>query len=484
MTFRFIRRRSAFRTAVSFVAALTLPVALACDADQILDVEDIDVAVPGSVEDPAALPSILAGAIGDFGAAWNGPGDFNQVSLAGQLSDELQNTETFPTRIENDQRRQSYQSNGSLRDAFYAVQQGRASADFAVASYQKLEQPTNVGVAEALNLSALSYIIMAENYCGSVPISTADENNNFTYGAALTTTELLNVAVRKADSALANATAAGGAGTAAKRTEQARVARIVKARALLDQNKLTEAVAAIGGDAGVPTTFQYIYKHSETTGRQNNGTWGMTLNGNRFGVPDREGGNGLPFRSEGNLAGTIKDPRVPNSVRTSNGGRGFDNATTIFYQQKYSKRDTLAIIADGVEARLIEAEGRLRANDYAGALTIMNALRANSALFRLRGYLDADQQPVLLAALPAAATAAAQVDQLFKERAYWMYLTSHRLGDLRRLIRQYARTPETVFPTGSYHKSGTYGTDVNSPIPQAEDNNPNFNRAGCVATQA
>ena len=477
-------RRRGGRRLPALLGALTLSLVAACSADQILDVEDIDVAVPGSVDDPAALPSILAGAIGDFGNAWNGGGDFNQVTMSGQLSDELHNTETFPTRIENDQRRQQYQSNGSLQNLFYAVQQARASADFAVSSYVKLEQPTNVGVAEALNTSALSYILMAENYCGAVPISTVDENNVFNYGPALSTDELLNTAVRKADSAFANATATGGAGAAAKRTEQARLARIVKARALLNLNKPAEAAAAIGGETGVATTFQYIYKHSETTNRQNNGTWGNTINGSRFGVPDREGTNGLPFRSDGNLVGTVKDPRVPNSVRTTNSGRGFDNSTTLFLQQKYSKRDTLAIIADGVEARLIEAEAALRAGDYTSALATMNALRANAGLFRLRGYLDADQQPRLLAALAPEATPAAQADQLFKERAYWLYLTSHRLGDLRRLVRHYGRAAESVFPTGAYHKSGTYGTDVNSPIPQAEDNNPNFTRSACVATQA
>lgn len=481
MTHAFQSRRHGGRSFAALLGALTLPLAVACSADQILDVEDIDVAVPESVDDPAALPSVLAGAIGDFGSAWNGGGDFNQVTMSGQLSDELYNTETFPTRIENDQRRQQFQSNGSLRDLFYAVQQARASADRAADAYVRLEQPTNVGVAEALNLSALSYILMAENYCSSVPISTVDANNVFQYGPSLSTEELLNVAVRKADSARANATATGGEGAAAKRTEQARLARIVKARALLDLNKPAEAAAATGGEPEVPTTYQYIYKHAETTGRQNNGTWAVTVSVARFGVPDREGTTGLPFQSEGNTAGTVKDPRVAN-VRRGGTGRGFDNATIQFMQQKYSKRDTLAIIADGVEARLIEAEAKLRANDYPGALTILNALRTNAALFRLRGYLDQDQQPRLLPALTPATTPAAQVDQFFKERAFWLYLTSHRLGDLRRLVRQYGRAAEAVFPTGAYHKSGTYGTDVNSPIPQAEDNNPEFNRAACVTT--
>src|SRR5215204_7759918 len=163
-------RRRGGRRLPALLGALTLSLVAACSADQILDVEDIDVAVPESVNDPAALPSILAGALGDFGNAWNGGGDFNQITLAGQLSDELHNTETFPTRIEQDQRRQSYQSNGSLRDVFYAIQQARASSDRAAESYVRLEKPTDVGVAEALNLSALSYIVMAENYCNAVPI--------------------------------------------------------------------------------------------------------------------------------------------------------------------------------------------------------------------------------------------------------------------------------------------------------------------------
>ena len=133
---------------------------------------------------------------------------------------------------------------------------------------------------------------------------------------------------------------------------------------------------------------------------------------------------------------------------------------------------------------MIEAEAQLRANDVAGAFATLNALRSNGSLMRLRGYLDANSQPVLLPALVPAATTEGQVDQLFKERAYWLFLTGHRLSDLRRLIRQYGRGAETVFPTGNYHKSGTYGTDVNTPVPQAEENNPNFQRSSCNPGQA
>ena len=77
------------------------------------------------------------------------------------------------------------------------------------------------------------------------------------------------------------------------------------------------------------------------------------------------------------------------------------------------------------------------------------------------------------------ADAVGRQNLLFRERAYDLYLTSHRLGDLRRLIRQYGRNAETVFPTGVYNPLGaaagnSYGPDVNLPIPFEETNNPQY----------
>lgn len=464
------------RAARALLAAAALVVGVVgCKPNDILAVDDIDVAQPGSVADSSALSAVLAGAIGDFGNAYNGGGDFNQITLAGQLADELYNTETFPTRIEVDQRRQQV-TNGSLSNLFYATHQARASAQRAAEAYAKFA-PTGVGFATALNIGAVTYILFAENYCGSVPISRETSPGVFEFGPALTTQQLLTGAIAKADSALTIATS--GVGAAATKTREQQFARLAKARALLDLNRPADAVTAIGGTGGVPTTFQYNYTHSELTGRQNNGTWGVTVSVARFGVPDKEGTNGFPFLSEGDLSGTVKDPRVSNTKRGGN-GRGFDNSTLQWMQQKYPARASLVTIGDGVEARLIEAEAALRAGNYAGAggtLEILNGLRSNAAVLTARGYAAGS-----LAALPAAGSQTAQVDQFFKERAYWLYLTSHRLGDLRRLITQYSRTAESVFPTGTYHKSGTYGTDVNTPVPQAEENNPNFDRAKCVVT--
>jgi hypothetical protein len=114
---------------------------------------------------------------------------------------------------------------------------------------------------------------------------------------------------------------------------------------------------------------------------------------------------------------------------------------------------------------LIEAEAALGGSP-ATALGILNTLRTT-----VPG----------LTPLTLQGTAAAQQDQLFSERGFWLYLTAHRMGDLRRLIRQYGRTEDAVFPSGTYsgRGGGTYGTQVAFPVPFEERNNPNFVPGSC-----
>jgi hypothetical protein len=51
---------------------------------------------------------------------------------------------------------------------------------------------------------------------------------------------------------------------------------------------------------------------------------------------------------------------------------------------------------------------------------------------------------------------------------------------MRRLVSQYGRNVNTVFPVGPYLRGGSYGTQVNFPVPKdEEDQNPNFSRAKC-----
>ena len=108
-------------------------------------------------------------------------------------------------------------------------------------------------------------------------------------------------------------------------------------------------------------------------------------------------------------------------------------------------------------------------------MTILNALRtAPQQLGKLA--------VPAMAPLAAPATRDAAITLLFRERAFWQFGRGQRIGNLRRLIRQYNRPQDQVFPTGQYFKSGTYGTDVNLPVTDNEQTNPNFK--GCIDRNA
>lgn len=129
--------------------------------------------------------------------------------------------------------------------------------------------------------------------------------------------------------------------------------------------------------------------------------------------------------------------------------------------------------------RAVAASDPLIAEMYAlqGALLVMQA--GNPALF-IQKLNEARTPYAGLTPLTDPGTVAARVDLLFRERAFAMFGTSHRVGDLRHLTRQYNRPAETVWPTGAYHKDNlTRGPDTNIVVPLSEKNNPNF--TGCTS---
>jgi hypothetical protein len=469
--------RLAGRTMVAAALASAAGLA-ACDQDKLLTVPTPDVVQPKDISGPSALPSAFASAVGDFQVAYAGAYNTSdqtflaytegQVLMSGLLTDELLNAETYTTRIEVD-RRATNAVNSTMLVLFRDVQRARATADLVASRYAQFD-PNNPNRAEVQALAAYTYLLLAENYCNGVPTSKVNDDGTFSYGEQQTGTQLLNSAVAKFDSAIVVATAAGGSGEAALN-----LARIGKGRALLDLSKPVEAAAAV---ADVASTFNYSIQHNENSGRQNNGVFSFNNVERRFTVGNNEGGNGLPFV-------TLNDPRVP--VFEDPTG-GFDGSTPLWLTYKFKDRSSPTPLAVGAEARLIEAEAALRAGNDGTFLAKLNEARASSLTYA-EGSNPAPTAPEPLKLTDLPATAAGKQDLLFRERALDLYLTSHRLGDLRRLIWQYGRTAEQVFPTGPYQaanprKSGTnYGTDVNFPIPFEESNNPQFN-ASCLNRSA
>jgi hypothetical protein len=88
------------------------------------------------------------------------------------------------------------------------------------------------------------------------------------------------------------------------------------------------------------------------------------------------------------------------------------------------------------------------------------------------------------AGLSAADAFTARRNLLFQERALWLYNTGHRLGDLRRLVRNYGLPSTSVFPTGPHFRGSNYGNDVSFPPPFQENNNPSYDPAACITTKA
>jgi hypothetical protein len=471
---------------VVLAAALASAVGLAaCNQDKLLTAPTPDVVLPKDISGPAALPSAFAAAIGDFQVAYAGGYgtalDYNEglAQMAGLLSDELLNAETYTTRIEVD-RRATQEINGTTLQTFQDAQRARASADLVASRYRDLD-PTNPDRAEVQALAAYMYLLFAEDYCNGVPTSRVNDNGSFTYGAPQSGTQLLNAAVAKFDSAITVATGAGSAGSSALN-----LARIGKGRALLDLGNYAAAATAV---SAVPSSYQYLVEHSETTGRQNNALYAFNYLEARFTIADKEGVNGLPFV-------TLNDPRAPvfraSSVFGPSYSTGFDGSTPLYLTTKYSQRSSPTPLAAGAEARLIEAEAALKAGNIGTFLSSLNAARAAAQTYPsdpgAKSPNQAQPAPLTLADIPA--TTAGQVDLLFRERALTLFLTSHRVGDLRRLTYQYGRPTESVWPTGPYQdanpdKQGTnYGTDVNLPIPQEESNNPQFTPAHCTNRSA
>jgi hypothetical protein len=459
-------------------AMVGVAILAACNQDSLLVAPTPDVVRPSDISGPAALPAAYAAAIGDFQigfAGGYGTGLDNNEGLAqmsGLLADELIDAETFNTRIEVD-RRATKPINLTTLQTFQDIQRARATADLVASRFRQFD-PTNPQGPEIQALAAFTYVMIAESYCNGVPTSKVNDDGTFSYGAPQTGRQLLTAAVAKFDSAIASATASGG-------STALNLARIGKGRALIDLNQPAQAATAV---AQVPSTFNYSIQHDENTGRQNNALFAFNYLEGRFAVGDQEGTNGLPFVSLG-------DPRVP----IIDGGPGFDGETELFLTTKYSDRSSPTPLALGTEARLIQAEAALAGNDLGGFLSNLNDARAHALTYTADGATNSQplDSPSPLTSADVPSSASGRQNLLFTERALNLFLTGHRLGDMRRLIWQYGRTADVVFPIGPYEptnssKAGAnFGTDVNLPIPQEEANNPLFLKnanAACIDRSA
>lgn len=450
------------------LASLMVPAALAvglvgCDIDDLLDVDDPAVASPESVRDPTAIPVVFAGAVRDFTYAYSGTGSVGGggdndplIMLTGLLTDELRHYGTFPTRQFIDRRaitvtaENEASDNGTIADAYHNLHRARRAAELGEELFEIAGTGNTTNRSVLASIAGYSYVLFGEVYCEGVPYSSIALDGTVAHGAPTTRAQTFGLAMERFDQAIAIAQAAAS-------TDAEYLARVGKARALLNQAQYSEAAAEV---ASVPDDWVFNIEHSANSASEGNGVWIYTMNTGRYGVPgEPEGGNGLDWAS---------DERTPINIDERD---PFDTTLPVYIgQSKYPTRDTPVPLADGKEARLIRAEAALQADDIPNFLIHLNAARA----------VD-DVDPLALTDIPL--TAEGREDLLFEERGYALWLTAHRLGDLRRMVRQYGRSQADVFPTGEFFRDGLqYGTDVNFPIFVDENNNPEF--TGCLNRDA
>jgi starch-binding outer membrane protein, SusD/RagB family len=472
-------RAVAATLALASVAAMS-----ACDTVKTNLLEAIDPSIinPSSVQSAAGATAVRNGALARLRTA-TADGESSWM-FGGLLVDEWATSSTFVQNQETDQR--SIQlNNATVNTELRALYRVRTDANQAIALLNKYKPTPTADIGEMYFARGFAELQLASDYCNGIPLSDG-AGDQVVFGNPLPVKDVFNVAIASFDSALALSS-----GTDAGSVSINRAARIGKARALLGVG-LSNAAAAAALVAGIPTTYRYDVTASLTGGI--NTLWDQAASQGRYVVSDSLEGNNrsitvknaIPFFS-------AHDPRVPAHYRVAANGRDTvkaqdGNTFIIQVDSLWGQTSAVAVVA-GLDARLIEAEAALQAGNAASMMSILNALRATPLQLTAPSPTATGTHPgwttPVMPALSDPGTQAGRVALLFREKAFWQFGRGHRLGDLRRLIRDYGRAADgsDTFPVGVHFQGGNYGADLNLPVTTDEQTgNPNF--TGCLDRKA
>jgi hypothetical protein len=469
LTLRWLRRPLA-------VAGLVALPALAC-TDTLLNVTDPDIILQANSASSAT--ALANGAVLRLTQAVSGTQGPDALFLfGGLLTDEWRSGDTFIQRNSMDQR--IWDPNNTFNAGpFRNINRVRTQALLAIDGLRTYLPASLADIARMFDFLGYTQVLMGEHYCNGVPLSSIS-GTTVVFGNPISNDSLFQLAIANADSAL-------GIVRGADSARVTNFAKMIKGRALLDRGDTAGARAAV---AGVPRSFRFEVTHSLNV--NDNQMWALNASSRRYTMADLEGGAGLPYVTGDSLRYPIVipppfntqrklgDPRIPR--RTGPDGI-FDSAfPTQVIRQGVWGRTSSVMLASGIEARLIVAEVALRGGNVSAWLDTLNVLRADATLLPVPQ--DTSFRPVAgttLAPLvdPGPSTNdSLRVDMMFHERGFWMFSTGHRLGDMRRLVRQYNRVVNSVYPNGAWFKGGNYGDAIQMVLPVEELNNPNFHGCG------
>ena len=448
----------AARTAVGITAFGLALSACSSITDNLLTAETPGIIPPALTQSAEGALGLANGTLDTFRSIT--AGNESTWLFGGLLGDEWSTSSTFPQNDETDQRHVQ-ENNAQVTGMLYRLYRTRIRAAEAITALNKYAPTNRSLIGEMYFAKGFAEMQLAQDFCNGIPISNLVDGVPQA-GEPETGAKVFTRALASYDSAIAFAN-----GVDARSVLIGRAARIGKARAQLGLKQFSEAANTV---AGIPTSFSYTHTFSLTTGT--NTIWGQGFSAARYVVGDSLEGNArniyvknaLPFVS-------AKDPRLPVDLLTNNGQ---DGQTRVRRTTLYGQLTSVEVV-NGIDARMVEAEAALAAGDPAKFLAIHNALRAAPPKL-------GEVQAAALAPLVDPGSDAARLSLQFREKAFWTFSRGQRLGDMRRLVRQYGRAVTDVFPVGIHYKGGDYGADVNFPIVTDERNNPKFN--GCIDRSA
>lgn len=444
------------------IGAVVVTASTGCGRDDLLGVETPDIINPSDLNSADGAEGLRVGALARFKGMT--AGGENSWLLSGLLVDEWKSSDTFVQRDETDQR-SIQESNSFVTTAYRQIHRTRVAAYDAIQALRQYKPTATDEIGEMFFVKGYAELQSASDFCNGQPFAVLTPEGA-QMGTPIPVSDAFTLALQSFDSALV----AVGSASDSISTRVRYAAQVGRARALLGLGRVAEAGTAV---QGVPGDFSFNLTWPGQQGKEDNEMWVLNISSRRYTVQDSvdpQGGvipNAMPFIS-------AADPRVP----TAQIARfGFDGVTPHTAQLVFPAFNSVAPVASGVDAQLIDAEARLAADDPSW-LTILNALRAGPTNI---GAITVSGMPPLLDPV----TPDARLHLLFREKAFWTFGRGQRLGDLRRLIRDYGESAAEVFPgEGAINprKNAPYGPDVNFPVPQAERNNPNF--TGCTDRNA
>lgn len=456
--------RSVVRLSIACLCAFTWLIS-GCSLERAVDVVDSDGARElhhSKIITRNSAIGLYQRSVGLIRDAVNG-----KASEVAIFTDELTNsipaTGGWVYSTRTDARKDTYRVQDGVRglvvgNAYYSsLHSARVTASQARTVLTRLNDSSLIAlIAGTYALEGYAILMLAEDYCSGIPLTEVPFEGEIMYGEGLSTAQLFSVAAAKFDSAISIIHDSASINA---------LARIGLGRAYLGLGDYSEAARAVEGVV-VDDVFYIDFRqdHPGDSLPSNDVFWigkysDNIITSSLVEIVNNEGENGMTWFSDpANL-----DPRLPVTTEVVNNVRVFP---AVVRQQKFTGGTFRFPLARGIEALMIRAEEGLN-NNEGDWVRHLNEARVTVGLPPLT-------DPVLHAD---------RVDILFKERAFWFYMEGVRLGDYRRLVRQYDRIRETVYPIGAYTRSTDgetffYGNAWVFLTPFAEKEN-NFRYQGC-----